>query len=58
MVGYILGIDGGTEGVKSGVYDLQGKLLGMGIAHYNTYHPKPGWAEQKIEEWRKCLIES
>ncbi len=58
MAEYVLGIDGGTECVKAGVYDLKGKLMGISAKYYDTYHAHPGWAEQKVKEWRGCLIEA
>ena len=58
MVKFLLGIDGGTECIKTGVYDLRGNLLGINAFYYKTYHEHPGWAEQKIEEWREGLIKS
>ena len=58
MAEYLLGIDGGTECVKSGIYDLKGNTIGISSSYYNTYHLHPGWADQKIEEWDECLIKS
>jgi sugar (pentulose or hexulose) kinase len=56
MAEFVMGIDGGTECVKVGIYDLKGETIGTGSCNYNTYHQHPGWAEQKIEEWRECLV--
>ncbi len=53
-----MGIDGGTEGVRVGIYDLSGKQVGMGITGYKTYHPNPGWAEQDPSEWWSALVNS
>lgn len=53
-----MGIDGGTEYIKAGIYDLKGKTIGIGSSNYNTYYPYTGWAEQRIEEWREGLIKS
>lgn len=58
MVEFVLGIDGGTECVKSGIYNLKGNTIGIGSSYYKTYHLHPGWADQKIEEWDECLIKS
>ncbi|MHB8276289.1 MAG: FGGY-family carbohydrate kinase [Candidatus Humimicrobiaceae bacterium] len=55
---FLLGIDGGTECIKSGIYDTKGNLLGIDSFYYNTYHENTGWAEQKVEEWREGLIKS
>jgi len=55
---YLLGIDGGTECIKAAIYDLEGNLIALSDYKYDTFYIKPGWAEQKIEHWRKGLIES
>ena len=58
MAEFVLGIDGGTECIKSGIYDLKGNTIGISSSYYKTYHLHPGWADQKIEEWDECLIKS
>jgi len=58
MAEYLLGIDAGTESIRTGVFDLDGNILGFGVHAYKTYHKHSGWAEQKIEEWREALINS
>jgi len=55
MAEFLMGIDGGTECIKAGIYDLKGNSVGISSCNYNTYHNYPGWAEQKIEEWRESL---
>lgn len=55
---FLLGIDGGTECMKAGVYDLSGKLLGIADYKYDTIHQYPGWAEQKIGDWKEGLVKS
>jgi xylulokinase len=47
----LLGIDLGTSGLKAAVFDLDGKLLGLGRVT-NQYLPRPlGWAEQDPRAW-------
>ena len=47
----LLGIDLGTTGLKAGIFDLDGTLLGLGRAA-NEYVPgPPGWAEQDPQTW-------
>jgi FGGY-family pentulose kinase len=55
---YLLGIDGGTECIKAGIYDLDGKLIALADYKYETINKHPGWAEQKTEQWKAGLIES
>jgi FGGY-family pentulose kinase len=52
---FILGIDGGTEAIKAGLFDLQGKLIAWAAKPYQTSFPHPGWAEQDPLEWWQCL---
>ena len=53
--GYFLGIDLGTQGVRCGVADQNGRFLTFQDAQYETSHPKPGYAEQDPKEWLDCL---
>ncbi|HEX2972493.1 MAG TPA: xylulokinase [Tepidisphaeraceae bacterium] len=48
---YLLGIDIGTSGTKTLVCDEKGKVLATATAEHPIYTPKPGWSEQKPEEW-------
>ena len=48
---YVLGIDGGTEGLRARVFDLSGRSLGDCAAPYETRFPAPGQAEQDPEAW-------
>lgn len=43
---YVVGVDGGTEGIRAGVFDLEGNAVACASSNYNTNFPKPGWAEQ------------
>lgn len=52
---YVLGIDAGTEGVKAGIIDVGGNLIASASRPYNTYFPRPGWAEQDPNEWWSSL---
>ncbi|MHB9094369.1 MAG: FGGY-family carbohydrate kinase, partial [Eubacteriales bacterium] len=47
----ILGVDFGTQGVRTAVFDSNAHCLNMAFAGYDTYYPSPGWAEQHPEEW-------
>ncbi len=53
---YVIGIDGGTESIKAGIFDLQGNLVAAGARPYKTYFPRPGWAEQDPAEWWDGLV--
>ncbi len=48
---YVIGIDGGTELLRAHVFDLSGRVRGVGKAAYVTSFPEPGWAEQNPDDW-------
>ncbi|MHC4981688.1 MAG: xylulokinase [Planctomycetota bacterium] len=54
----LLGIDVGTSGVKSGIFDLEGQLLGLGRSPYRTSAPRGGWAECDPQLWWRGLVDS
>lgn len=53
---YLLGIDGGTEGVRVGIFDREGSPVVFSSKEYALMHPRPGWAEQDPDEWWSCLV--
>lgn len=55
---YVIGIDGGTESIRIGLFDLQGNLLLSRSSAYQTYYPQSGWAEQYPEAWWDALKEA
>ncbi|MCL2856114.1 MAG: FGGY family carbohydrate kinase [Oscillospiraceae bacterium] len=58
MKKYVLGFDGGTGGVRAGIYDKQGNEISFASTEYPTYHPHSGWAEQDPADWWSCLAQS
>ncbi|TVQ35940.1 MAG: carbohydrate kinase [Geminicoccaceae bacterium] len=54
-MGYVIGIDGGTESLRAHVFDLDGRSLGSGAGAYVTAFPVPGQAEQDPEAWWQAL---
>lgn len=48
---YLLGIDIGTSGTKTVLFDISGNVTASASAEYPMYQPKNGWAEQKPEDW-------
>src|SRR5947209_954576 len=55
---YVLGIDGGTNAIKVGLYDLRGNRIGYGAYPYTTTFPHPGWAEQNPNDWWDGLVQA
>ena len=52
-----IGIDLGTSSVKLLLMEGQGKIKKTVTREYPLYFPKPGWSEQKPEDWWKETIE-
>ena len=48
---YVIGIDGGTESIRVGLFDLDGNMIASSQEAYQTKFPKSGWAEQNPEDW-------
>lgn len=55
---YVLGFDGGTGGMRVGIYDREGHEIVFAATEYETRHPHPGWAEQSPDDWWNALRES
>lgn len=47
----VLGIDLGTTEVKVGLFALDGSPLATARAGYGIDMPRPGWAEQRVDDW-------
>lgn len=52
---YVVGIDFGTESVRVGIFGLDGRPVVFASQPYPLYHPHPGWAEQRPDEWWSAL---
>lgn len=50
MAKAVIGIDIGTTGTKTGIYDETGKLLGSAFEESVLIYPKPGWVEQRPDD--------
>ena len=48
---YVLGIDLGTSGTKTVLFDQLGKAVASALVEYPLYQPQNGWAEQDPEDW-------
>lgn len=55
---YIMGIDFGTESVRVGIFDTGGQPVVFASQPYPLYHPHPGWAEQRPDEWWSALVQA
>lgn len=52
---YVLGFDGGTGGMRVGIYDMEGHELVFAATEYETRHEHAGWAEQSPSDWWNAL---
>jgi len=53
-----LGVDVGTLGTKTVVFDAEGHLLGSSSREYGIEIPRPAWAEQDPETWWRAVVET
>lgn len=51
---YLLGIDIGTSGTKTVLFDEKGNTIASALGEYPLYQPNIGWAEQDPEDWWKA----
>lgn len=55
---YLLGVDLGTSGTKTVLFDEAGKTVASKTIEYPLYQPKNGWAEQDPLDWYNATIDS
>lgn len=48
---YLLGIDIGTSGTKTVIFDTKGRAIASKTYEYPLYQPQNGWAEQDPLDW-------
>lgn len=48
---YLIGIDLGTSGTKTVLFDTEGRALASSTVEYPMYQPRNGWAEQDPAHW-------
>ena len=57
-MGYLLGIDLGTSGARAIVVEGDGRVRGIGRREYGIDSPRPGWAEQSPDTWRRAAAQA
>ncbi len=55
---YLIGIDIGTSGTKSVLFDTAGNVLKSKTVEYPLYQPQNGWAEQDPNDWWRAVCET
>lgn len=51
---YLLGVDLGTSGTKTVLFDVNGQAIASATVEYPLYQPHNGWAEQDADDWWKA----
>jgi xylulokinase len=52
---YVLGVDVGSQGMKTVLLDAAGGLVASAYAGYDPHYPAPGWAEENPADWEDAL---
>ena len=52
---YFIGIDIGTSGTKTVLFDAIGNTVASAVEEYPLYQPHAGWAEQEPEDWWRAV---
>lgn len=55
---YVLGIDLGTSGTKTVLFDQEGHGICSATVEYPMYQPQNGWAEQDPKDWWNAAVET
>lgn len=55
---YLLGVDLGTSGTKTVLFDETGSVLASATVEYPLYQPQNGYAEQDPDDWWKATVET
>jgi xylulokinase len=54
----LIGIDIGTTGTKSALFDCEGNLLADAYQESKLYYPRPGWVEQDPQDFYRSTCET
>ena len=55
---YILGIDLGTSGLKTILFNSDLKMVAQAFKATETFYPHSGWAEQNPDDWWSAVGEN
>lgn len=53
----LLGIDVGTTTVKASLFGLDGQLQATGSTEISSQHIRPGWVEQRPDDWWQAVCQ-
>ena len=55
---YLIGVDCGTSGTKTVLFDEKGTVIASKTIEYPMYQPKNGYAEQEPKDWADAMIDT
>jgi len=55
-VNYLIGIDLGTSGTKTVLFNENGEAIASATQEYPLYQPQNGWAEQDPADWWNAVV--
>ncbi len=55
---YLIGIDCGTSGTKTVLFDELGKVISSATIEYPMYQPQNGYAEQEPGDWVNAMVKT
>lgn len=55
---YVIGVDCGTSGTKTVLFDEKGTVIASHTIEYPMYQPKNGYAEQEPADWANAMIDT
>lgn len=55
---YVIGVDCGTSGTKTVLFDEKGKVIASHTIEYPMYQPKNGYAEQDPADWANAMLDT
>ena len=55
---YVIGIDLGTSGTKTVLFDELGTVIASDTVEYPMYQPENGWAEQNPMDWWQAAVKT
>ena len=55
---YLIGVDCGTSGTKTALFDEKGTVIISKTIEYPLYQPKNGYAEQNPIDWKNAMLDT
>lgn len=55
---YLIGVDCGTSGTKTVLFDEKGTVISSVTVEYPMYQPKNGYAEQDPADWANAMVKT